>query len=394
LTYEEQVDTWVQRAQREAKTLGDLVKKLPGVYPTTVVESLKRLGASIPVGDSELLLSLPGPRPHPVESDWRFHPDSHEYLVSTLEPKLAAEVLLLGCPSLVAAVSSNVTRVAVVDSNSAWDRHVRSRSVEASWGDVSAATLRWRDEFSVAIVDPPWYPAEFERFLSVAAALVRPGGRILLSWPGAGTRPGLAQDWSNLLQKAQGMGLRYQKSDRLVLRYATPFFEASAMRAADLPILNAWRRADLATFVRDESPTAMPTSASLSRWQAHQWRTLDLRFRTSTHDADDRDPRLVSLIDGDVLPTVSRRDGRREAATVWTGGNRIFRCARPDILKVVAEALSKNVGVSGEVARATGRVSTGIEAEWLVEAENQLRILESLEAAEYHDFHGSPPPTV
>ena len=52
------------------------------------------------------------------------------------------------------------------------------------------------------------------------------------------------------------------------------------------------------------------------------------------------DPRLAPLVPGDILPTVSRRDDRREAADVWTAGNRIYRCDGSHILSIILHAIS------------------------------------------------------
>ena len=43
---------------------------------------------------------------------------------------------------------------------------------------------------------------------------------------------------------------------------------------------------------------------------------------------------------GDILPTVSRRDHRREIADVWTAGNRIYRCDGTNILSIILHAIS------------------------------------------------------
>ncbi len=47
---------------------------------------------------------------------------------------------------------------------------------------------------------------------------------------------------------------------------------------------------------------------------------------------------LISLVKGDILPTVSRRDPRRRQADVWTSGNRIFQTDNPRL--VLEAALS------------------------------------------------------
>jgi hypothetical protein len=52
------------------------------------------------------------------------------------------------------------------------------------------------------------------------------------------------------------------------------------------------------------------------------------------------DPSLVSVVPGDVLQSVSRRDSRRRLADVWTSGNRIFACQGRGVLQQILRAVA------------------------------------------------------
>jgi hypothetical protein len=76
------------------------------------------------------------------------------------------------------------------------------------------------------------------------------------------------------------------------------------------------------------------------------------RVRIRVRDSEEtyfQDPRLVSVIKGDVLPSVSRRDRRRGLADVWTSGNRVFGCSGRSTLKRILHALAHKQSPYGSV---------------------------------------------
>ena len=50
-------------------------------------------------------------------------------------------------------------------------------------------------------------------------------------------------------------------------------------------------------------------------------------------------PRLKELVEGDILPTVSRKDGRRIQVEVWTSSNRVYRCDGTNVLTAILHAI-------------------------------------------------------
>src|SRR5712691_8552322 len=50
---------------------------------------------------------------------------------------------------------------------------------------------------------------------------------------------------------------------------------------------------------------------------------------------------LRSIVPGDVLSSISRRDPRRRKAAVWTSGNRLFGTDRPDLVLLAGARVSR-----------------------------------------------------
>ena len=75
--------------------------------------------------------------------------------------------------------------------------------------------------------------------------------------------------------------------------------------------------------------------------------------------AEFRVPSPDLIVPNDVLPSVSRRDPRRDGANVWTSGNRIFGCDGTATLATVIDGI--NAGGAGRNHR---RHATWPAAHW------------------------------
>ncbi len=89
--------------------------------------------------------------------------------------------------------------------------------------------------------------------------------------------------------------------------------------------------------IMEPEPTWTERSLGLTRFKLRET-TLD-RLRVTRPDR--------SLVPGDVLPSVSRRDPRRKDATVWTSGNRIFGCDGTATLTAIIDGI--NAGEAPEI---------------------------------------------
>ncbi len=369
-SYNGKVDSWVFGAvTRGVTTLNSLLASLPGVYPSVVRDSLARLlragkltngNSVIPTHDpngtsssfelcSGLDHTIALPIPHPLDYDWRFADSAVRYLLDlSLELTTAEETIaLLGAPTVLrnAIESSFPRKLVLLDSNP----ELVGPLAEASSGNTRVMLCNvLRDplpeiEASLVIVDPPWYEEHLAGFTWAAAQLCQTGGHVLASVPPIGTRPAIERDRENLFEWTEQLGLRRLRLELGILPYMSPPFEINALKAEGFHgILQEWRRGDLGIFVKDQdhpSPRPAMQSGFEDTWVEEIIHGVRVRVRY-----DDcshfKDPRLVTIVAGDILPSSSRRDNRRARADVWTSGNRIYACDGRDVLSAILRALA------------------------------------------------------
>jgi hypothetical protein len=391
--FEESVDRWILAALHADRigNLDDLVCHLPGVYPTDVRAAVNRLETCgrLPVATARRLrrraqaVSSPAtadwqlPVPHPLDFDWRFSTGALERLVAECEQLAGGEqVVLLGAPTVMCALRERSRVPALLlDANPGVvgsfppDPNYLVRKCDFRLDELPNVTAR------VIVLDPPWYRDHERLFLWAASRLSRSGTTVLVSMPAEGTRPGVAKETEAALQSAGRWGLEVRWREPGALAYLSPPFERNALAAAGLKgIPHEWRRGDLialqatATTAEDCAP-----EASTDRWPEVTFGRVRVRVRVPATPRFGRIlPQLRSVVPGDVLDSVSRRDARRDMADVWTSGNRIFSCESPAALMVVLQAIANRKTPEGEVASAVGRPLTATEESNICAAADQV----------------------
>ena len=404
-SYDDDVDTWTLAAVRAGPTsFDDLICHLPGVYPIDAAASLDRLRSAGRIAEAEWEravqrrhrppLSLPPstlPVPHPLDFDWRFEGEALDALVAACDRHGGSDtVMCIGAPSLHHRLASAGRVSTLIDANPdiiaavgplGADSAVQARIGCDPLPNVTAP---------VVLIDPPWYPEHVRLFLWAATQLCADDGTVLLSFPPAGTRPGVAAERDDALAYADEIGLVHEDIRRGELAYRSPPFERLALVAAgyvDLP--EDWRHGDLLVFRARGGRVAAPQPEPVvddAKWIAIpagatriKVRALDQRRPTDAPIAS----RLVSIVEGDVLPTVSRRDPRRAAVAVWTACNRVYACADVDVLVTMAGALDRDHDVVDAVAASLGRGLAEDEIDELRATETQLA---QLVDTERHDL--------
>lgn len=406
--YNCEIDGWIVDAvQSGMKDFWQLVSALPGVYPTDVREAVGRLtedcripaavGEEQPqmVADYELDNEVPGlPTPHPLSSDWRFTRKTAADLLNLVTHAAGEQgaVALLGTPSVyfLAAMDSVPSRFYLLDDNSS----LAGKLPHSAGGSIFRCCDVNRDlidlpPVQVVLADPPWYMEDVLGFLRTAAQICSRGGAVFLGFASEGTRPGIAADRDLIIEKANEMGLKFIGLQPSTVSYATPFFEHNALRAAKFKHIPAtWRHGDLLRFRSDGDVRLLAgdLNSTPCSWVRAHVGGIDIRTRTDAQE-DFADPRLIPIVDGDILPSVSRRNSLGKAADVWTTGNRVYSCEGKGTLLTILRALEEGKEPVLAIAMDLGRNLSSEESRFVEKAIAQIRAIVDTEQKEMWEFY-------
>jgi hypothetical protein len=378
-----------------------LLHRLPGVYPTVLLASLNRLAAREAINpavaalvhrqataNSAVLVEGRSllPLPHPLDYEWRFTPDTARSLLNRaaeLTPT-SGDLLLFGTPGLaVEALTLPIGRrlAFLAENNSVTDRvFALNRATGSPLSIAFCSGGLPRASADAVLLDPPWY-ADFVRpMLAAAAHACRPGGVVLISLPSDGARPDAETDRQAAIAFARRLGLALIEHSPLAIGYETPFFERNALATAGVYPPPQWRRGDLVVLSKVSASIRPPVAFSARRrdWTEVGIGRMRLFIRGDGYARSD-EASLISLVDGDILPTVSRRDPRRRLANVWTSGNRVFRTDNPQLLIEAAISCAGEAMGSGVQPRLWGTIR---ERETLERVAAELRALAAIEGQE------------
>ena len=384
----------IASAAPQCRSLAALLRRVPGAYPGDVLAIVDRLAANWLLDPATpRRLRTPAspdeenqeartvlPDPHPLDYDWRWDPRTVRMLLARCiqATRPGDTIALLGTPSLLAAAAGHDERHwLLLEASEATAAALASAdAVQVVRCDLAVDELPLLHAQAV-VADPPWYPADTRVFLWAAARLSVPGAVVLFAQPTAATRPGVLDERASILSFAHRTGLDVTGLHPAALAYTSPPFERAALDAAGLlPLVPlTWRRGDLIELRRTASPSAARPQAQ----RGESWRevTLDgarIRFRLDVpaRDGTPRDPRLVPLVRGDIMPAVSRRDPVRGQVRVWTAGNRVFGCQAPALLACLAAARASECSPASALTAHLGRPPALAEDRAAAEAIRQL----------------------
>jgi hypothetical protein len=409
--FETAIDQWIVQAMAAgAASFDDLLVALPGVYPTLVQTALDRLmRRGVLHDDDHARLRERSPKkwsvvhyrprrqilpiPHPLDYDWRFTPEAVALLVRESQHlnRGNGPLVLLGTPSVFQALTAahhqpvvlldgNPATIAALQPDPTHPSGSRQLVVQCDLGRDPLPTLRG----SVVLLDPPWYNDYTQVFLWAATQLCQIGGHAMLSFPPEGTRPGIAHDMRTITDWAAELGWELVGRAPGVLGYVTPPFEQNALAAAglvDLP--DGWRRGDLIVLRRvRHADRPRPCLHQTEHWSEVLVDGVRIRFRADSSNCYGN-PALRSLVDGDVLDSVSRRWARRREVRVWTSANRVFACQATTVLRELVAALAERADPYHRIEQYAGRSLTADERSEVAAAMTQVN---ELLAVERHDM--------
>lgn len=317
-------------------TFLDVCRAADGAFPADVRDVLPRAWRGLPMEPAEVPLTVRQPELSPVRAEWYYTPES----VAALLPLLRGDILVVGGPTVAEAAAHAGVDTVLVDDSPWLDRRVDISGLRFVRDQFLAAELR--TAFDTVLLDPPWYFPIMTDWLSRALGVVPIGGRVVVSLPGALTRPSAEADRAKLWKLAEPYGT-LELLDKHV-EYETPLYERIALAAAGVPLTGVWRRADLLVITKTAATPGVPRPVPR---QPGEWlefsvlnQTVSVR-RSASGVGGDGSFRAVPGVDGFVLDTVSRRDARLRDVDIWTSRNRVAGLARPERTVAALAALNE-----------------------------------------------------
>jgi hypothetical protein len=363
-----QVHERVVAALKRGCDFATLLGTLGGADPLVALDALKEIAeeqstsataASRLIAEARALPAPPEPSRlpivHPLDYHWSFSAATVENLLSRIaaESDTGETLLFLGTPTLHIRALERLPdrRCILLDRDGAMITAARSAGGEAYELDLFADPLP-EIQASLAVADPPWYPEASIAFASAAAQLLQPGSRFLVGAAAELTRPGVERERAVFRKEMERVGFESLAEETGLLRYDTPPFEQAAMAAAGLPSSPpSWRRGDLLSFAL-RNPAAPRKILPNERWVAH--RIAEIPIYANPDAPSIGDELIGSILEDDVLPSVSRRQRLRRLAALWTSRNRIFVSSDPPHLARILASLAagKPLSEDGDTAAA------------------------------------------
>ena len=363
--HSEYIDSLILRLCKQPRTFEFISKSLNGLDPIQLKEAIEKLEGKEKLYKRDDMWSVKEKRktptlnllsedpqlylkkymgyfdfikmPHPLDFEWRNSTASLNYLINQVQEinSVNDRILFLGMPTLfaTACIKDIPQKVTLVERNKPIVQGLAKLNVDKERfqiieADIFKVSPKAIGKYYCIIMDPPWYSPHFYQFMWLAAQCVEVGGIIGISLPPINTRPDIDKERIEWFSFCQMHGLCLENLYAQKLHYAMPFFEFNAFRAAGIQdILPFWRKGDLALFRKVHMDTHERPNIDESRpeWVEKEIDTVRIRVKIEKSERHNTELKISHIIKGDILPSVSKRDKRREVANVWTSGNRIFK---------------------------------------------------------------------
>lgn len=280
------------------------------------------------------------PAPDPVRSQWWFTLETVVWLSNrTQELAGGGAVAFLGAPTAGHHYSFRYGGpVTILDVDQ--DVIESIKLPDGCIGDIYDVSKdlpeKHKRRHSIAVIDPPWYPAITRLFISRARELLSDSGFILCVLPSRLTRPGLIQERTALLNDLLEANYEIVSLESQVVKYRVPSFEAKVYQDLTEFTGRPWRQGDL-LILRvglDSSVLKVHTETTPSIIEAFARKPTEFRvFLRSVQGKNELDQWIVPISEFDK--TVSTRDVSHETIDIWTTNKKAGQVKNASVARMV-----------------------------------------------------------
>lgn len=264
------------------------------------------------------------PDPHPLDFDWRFSTESAQDIMSLL-PR-GKSILCIGAPAIARLLERSGRKVTLIDRQPIQGVHNHIRKKIGSFSSP-------RKIHGAAVIDPPWYPIDFIKWLRWTASFLEIGSQLYIPmWP-ASTRPFADSETRDVISDLAPI-LSFEDLNTVV-EYQVPRFEQIATSFADGGMSKSPRMANLyrATVVANVDSHSWVEPVRWSRFIINNYQ-LAVRLEPGT------DSRTIPVKGsyGRYWPYVSLRAPNREDIGIWSSDNEVSGRVEDQLLSEAVRA--------------------------------------------------------
>ena len=251
------------------------------------------------------------PNPHPLDYDWRFSNECVTKALNLLPTE--GKIFSIGTPSLAFGIRSRGQHITIVD------RQELPEGIDHLQLDANVMA-EIRENFDCSIIDPPWYPEETVRWVSLGAASIKKHGQIFLSiWPDE-TRPNAIMDKKEFLKWVKGWG-DYDIIEGF-FNYETPKFEKEALKAKQIDLKPSFRKGDLLKITKNSTPDVPLPIIKKHLW--HRFVIGEYQLALRVNECEEipsihKHPKA----NGWIWTSVSKRAIGRDQISLWDSNNKV-----------------------------------------------------------------------
>jgi len=286
-------------------------------------------------------LELHLPPPHLHDCDWRFTKSTIEYICEEILVDICEtnHILLLGAPTILVGLLQYdpIPNIHLIDSNISiidfFKKTFNTPKISVHCLNLLINNWKFNNQIEKVFLDPPWYPEYYAAFLIQASLVTDIGSTVNLVLPAINTRHTAYNERWKILDISRQLGFSIKSLKSGIIEYETPEFEKSSIKFHNIDGINDWRVADLITLKKFEYVDTKIINRirkdNVKKFDGEEWFEIIINNYKIKIKGPFNDyhiiPKLISIEENNVLPSVSRRYVNRKNIDLWLSDNRVFK---------------------------------------------------------------------